>query len=229
VIGRTVLIVHVAAAKISRFSTAPAFDQTKVPRIFQVPSGAVHSQRKGSSSVGGLKFLGICSLPRCPPCRLCLTDGPWGIVATFEVLRYDSGFKAMSSGVRVPSEFAVQTETHLRMYGVNLNVLAERHAALHFEATRLQARAVDASTQLPQNKVLTKKHRNHEPSELALYFLKRRRSKKLRPKINISTSISLGCAMVVRTRTRTNTNPNDTEANAAGRSARACVARKSKS
>ena len=29
--------------------------------------------------------------------------------------------------------------------------------------------------------------------------------------------------------TRTNTNPNDTEANAAGRSVRACVARKSKS
>ena len=34
---------------------------------------------------------------------------------------------------------------------------------------------------------------------------------------------------IVRTRTRTNTNPNDTEANAAGRSVRACVARKSKS
>jgi len=34
---------------------------------------------------------------------------------------------------------------------------------------------------------------------------------------------------VLRTRTRTNTNPNDTEANAAGRSVRACVARKSKS
>ena len=32
-----------------------------------------------------------------------------------------------------------------------------------------------------------------------------------------------------QTRTRTNTNPNDTEANAAGRSVRACVARKSKS
>ena len=29
------------------------------------------------------------------------------------------------------------------MYGVNLNVLAERRAALHFKATRLQARAVD--------------------------------------------------------------------------------------
>ena len=28
------------------------------------------------------------------------------------------------------------------MYGVNLNVLAERRAALHFKATRLQARAV---------------------------------------------------------------------------------------
>jgi hypothetical protein len=31
------------------------------------------------------------------------------------------------------------------MYGVNLNVLAERRAALHFKATRLQARAVDAA------------------------------------------------------------------------------------
>ena len=30
--------------------------------------------------------------------------------------------------------------------------------------------------------------------------------------------------LVTRTRTRTNTNPNDTEANAAGRSVRACVA-----
>ena len=34
---------------------------------------------------------------------------------------------------------------------------------------------------------------------------------------------------ITRTRTRTNTNPNDTEANAAGRSVRECVARKSKS
>ena len=33
----------------------------------------------------------------------------------------------------------------------------------------------------------------------------------------------------LQTRTRTNTNPNDTEANSAGRSVRACVARKSKS
>jgi hypothetical protein len=40
---------------------------------------------------------------------LCLTDGPWDIVATFEVLQYDSGFIAMSSGVRVPSEFAIHT------------------------------------------------------------------------------------------------------------------------
>jgi len=35
--------------------------------------------------------------------------------------------------------------------------------------------------------------------------------------------------VIGRTRSRTNTNPNDTEANAAGRSVRACVARKSKS
>jgi hypothetical protein len=32
---------------------------------------------------------------------------------------------------------------------------------------------------------------------------------------------------IICTRTRTNTNPNDTEANAAGRSVRACVAHKS--
>ena len=31
-----------------------------------------------------------------------------GKLITFEVLQYDSGFTAMSSGVRVPSEFAVQ-------------------------------------------------------------------------------------------------------------------------
>ena len=36
-------------------------------------------------------------------------------------------------------------------------------------------------------------------------------------------------AQMTRTRTRTNTNPNGTEANAAGRSVRACDARKSKS
>jgi len=35
--------------------------------------------------------------------------------------------------------------------------------------------------------------------------------------------------LIDRTRTRTNTNPNGTEANAAGRSVRACDARKSKS
>ena len=40
---------------------------------------------------------------------MCLTDGPWDIGATFEVLQWDSGFTAMSSGVRVPSEFAVHT------------------------------------------------------------------------------------------------------------------------
>ena len=34
------------------------------------------------------------------------------------------------------------------MYGVNLNVLAERRAALHIKATRLQARAVDAASRV---------------------------------------------------------------------------------
>ena len=54
------------------------------------------------------------------------TDGPRDIVATFEVLQCDYGFTAMSSGFRVPSEFAVdtpleiildnhsQTKTHVR-------------------------------------------------------------------------------------------------------------------
>ena len=49
----------------------------------------------------------------------------------------------------------------------------------------------------------------------------------------LALCISIGIITVIRgaqqTRTRTNTNPNDTEANAAGRSVRACVARKSKS
>ena len=40
---------------------------------------------------------------------MCLTDGPWDIVATFEVLQWDYGFAAMSSGVRVTSEFVVHT------------------------------------------------------------------------------------------------------------------------
>ena len=34
------------------------------------------------------------------------------------------------------------------MYGVDLNVLAERHAALHSKAMRLQARAVDAASRI---------------------------------------------------------------------------------
>jgi len=42
----------------------PAFDQTRVPWIIQVPSGAANSQLKGSLSVGGPEFLGIRSLFR---------------------------------------------------------------------------------------------------------------------------------------------------------------------
>jgi hypothetical protein len=42
-VGRIVLIMLVAAAKINQSSTVPAFDQTRVPRITQVPSGAVNS------------------------------------------------------------------------------------------------------------------------------------------------------------------------------------------
>ena len=40
------------------------------------------------------------------------------------------------------------------MYGVDLNVLAERHAALHFEATQLQARAVDAAQRIDASNVM---------------------------------------------------------------------------
>jgi len=63
VIGKIVLTMLVAAAKINQSSIVPAFDQTRVPRIIQVPSGAVNSERKGSSSVGGPKFTGIRFLP----------------------------------------------------------------------------------------------------------------------------------------------------------------------
>ena len=42
-IGKIVLTMLVAAAKINQSSIVPAFDQTRVPRITQVPSGAVNS------------------------------------------------------------------------------------------------------------------------------------------------------------------------------------------
>ena len=45
----------------------------------------------------------------------------------------------------------------------------------------------------------------------------------------INSMASTKRGVCVGTRTRTNTNQNDTEANAAGRSVRACVARESKS
>ena len=112
---------------------------------------------------------------------MCLADGPWVINATFEVLRYGSGFTAMITGVGVPSEFAVHTIHEIALlnqpsqtcsggfiktqlyaicccffaigeynlttqrqrltYEVSLKVYTERHAALHFMAVRLQARA----------------------------------------------------------------------------------------
>jgi len=43
VIGRIVLTMLVAAAEINQSSIVPAFDQTGVPRITQVPSGAENS------------------------------------------------------------------------------------------------------------------------------------------------------------------------------------------
>jgi len=43
VIGKIVLIMLVAAAKINQSSIVPAFDQTRVPRKVYVPSGAANS------------------------------------------------------------------------------------------------------------------------------------------------------------------------------------------
>jgi len=43
VIGKIVLTMLIAAAKINKSSIVPAFDQTRVPRIIQVPSGAANS------------------------------------------------------------------------------------------------------------------------------------------------------------------------------------------
>jgi hypothetical protein len=40
------------------------------------------------------------------------------------------------------------------MYAVILNVLAERHAALHFKARQLQARAVDAAPRIDASNVM---------------------------------------------------------------------------
>jgi hypothetical protein len=40
------------------------------------------------------------------------------------------------------------------MYGVNLNVLAKRHAALHFKATQLQASAVNAAPRIDASNVI---------------------------------------------------------------------------
>ena len=55
--------------------------------------------------------------------------------------QHDPGFTAMSSGVRVPSEFAIFNRLEIILD----NVFAETHAALHFKATQLQAFAVDAA------------------------------------------------------------------------------------
>ena len=48
------------------------------------------------------------------------------------------------------------TTTHRQrlMYRVNSNVLAERHAALHFKVTQLQARAVDAAPRIGASNVM---------------------------------------------------------------------------
>ena len=143
-IGKIVLTMHVAAAKINQPSIVPAFSSNESPAddsstkrccIF-ITEGSIVSRWP---EVPRNPFPSWHS-PDAHRARLCLTDGPWDIVVTFEVLQYDYGFKAVSSGVRLPLEFIVGVlleiilVNHYRqrlMYGVNLNVLAERHAALH--------------------------------------------------------------------------------------------------
>ena len=49
------------------------------------------------------------------------------------------------------------------MYGVNLNVIAERRAALDFKTTRLQARAVDAASRIDASNVM-KRRKLHDGS-----------------------------------------------------------------
>jgi len=114
----------VAAAKINQSSIVPAFDQTRVPRIIQVPSGAAKFITEGFIICRWLEVPRNPFPPLMPTVHDCASQTD--IVATFEVLQYDSGFTAMSSGVRVPSEFAVhtvleiildnhsQTQTHVR-------------------------------------------------------------------------------------------------------------------
>ena len=49
------------------------------------------------------------------------------------------------------------------MYRVNSNVLAEMHAASHFKATQLQARAVDAAPRIDASNVM-KRWKLHDGS-----------------------------------------------------------------
>ena len=56
-IGKIVLTILVAAAKINQSSIVPAFDQTRVPRIIQVPSGAANPWPLGH--VRQISFLGL--------------------------------------------------------------------------------------------------------------------------------------------------------------------------
>jgi len=77
---------------------------------------------------------------------LYLAGRLWVIVSTFALLGIDSGFTAMSSGVRVPSEFVVhapldiflsnrpQTKTHVRSQFIRVYGKACRFT-LHGDAT----------------------------------------------------------------------------------------------
>ena len=131
----------------------------------------------------------------------------------------------MSSGVRVPSKFAVhtlldiflqnrpQTKTHVRRQFISVYGKAR---ALHFTATLLQARAVDAAPQFgaPQR---------DEEAQIDRRAVGDRRCPKHFSSLSLGSRLHSKCN---RTRTRTNTNPNDTEASAAGRSGNARALRK---
>ena len=62
-IGKIALIMLVAAAKINKSPIVPAFDQTRVPRIIQVPSGAANSVVLISIENHGLDHPQVASAP----------------------------------------------------------------------------------------------------------------------------------------------------------------------
>jgi len=83
-----------------------------------------------------------------------LNSQPWAPVSEFR--------RSLQSILSSKSSW---TTTHRQglVYGVNLNVLAERRAALHFKATRLKACAVDAASRIDASDVM-KRWKLHDGS-----------------------------------------------------------------